>query len=263
MIVDAKYRRDWFQAAKNVSLNAAQVAFLDAIQPGVEQVCWTFLGYSPEQATYTEFLPSVLSERPPLNYGIDVGWDVVGGTAVSRSRTDTVESGVQLSAVPVRSVVSVYENTGAWTTGEPDGYWPASTLLPASTYRLDMQSPGLCKSGRLVRVYGTWFSNPRSIKVTYVAGYTQTEIDAQFAPLKLAVVMALNWWYARALRQSRSVPANGMTPYQVSIRDFSVSMGDPNGIGAGDGPWAQNVLGPESLTLLWNFVNMAKFMGNM
>lgn len=260
MIVLPAERLAWFQSQRNVTLTPASVSFLDQIQPWIERACWNFIGYTLEQATYTEFLPTPSAERPPLSYGIDIGWDLIGGTAMPRTRTDLYEGGLHLSNLPVRSITSVYENLAAWTGGEANGSWPASSLLDARAYRLDFAEPGLCKSGRLFRVVGGWSSTPRAVKVTYVAGYTQAEIDAGFGPAKLAVLEALGWWWGKAQRASASSKTQGMTALNLSIRDFAVTLG-LSGTGS-DPSAAQNVLPPSALLILMPLINYKKFVGN-
>ena len=188
MIVQPTERNDWFKAQPGVTLSSAMIAFLDTIQPGVESACWSVIGYKLEQATYTEFYPSAGAERPPLNFGIDIGWDMIGNVAMPRSRTDLYEGAVTLKNLPVRSVSAVYENLAAWTSGVANGNWPAASQLPPESYRLDMESAGMCKTGRLYRTVGGWPSTPRSMRVTYTAGYTQGEIDADHGMVKFAVM---------------------------------------------------------------------------
>ena len=263
MIIDLPTRTAWLQSASNVIVSSTQNTFLNIIQPWVEQVVWKVLGYSLEQNTYTEYVPSALSERPPLSFGLDVGWDLVGGVVLPRSRTDAFEGSVQLSNLPIRSITTIYENVAAWTGGTLNGDWPAESLLPPTAYRLDMQTDGLCLSGRVYRIVGAWSSISRSVKVTYTAGYTQAEIDASFGPVKMAVLMGLNWWLGKAVTRSKAMKNGGMIPYQVAVRDFSATLGDPSGMSATPGPWAQNVLGPESLMMLAQYQNLAKYLGNM
>jgi len=258
-IVPAADRAAWFQAAKGVTLTAAQVTFLDYLQPMVEQVVCQVCGYQFEAGTYTEYLPAPGAERPPLEFGIDVGWDRVGGVVMPRSRMDPSSGFLQLTRLPARSVTSVYENLAAWTTGATDGDWPAASLLPTTAYRLDMTRPGMSKSGRLIRAVGSWLTSPRCVKVTYAYGYSAGEFGGEFAPVKMAVLEALGWWWGKALRRSAGIRSNMTTAMQLSIRDFSVTMGDPSAMSAAPGQWAQNVLGPEALGLLTGFVNMAKY----
>lgn len=254
----------WFQSARGVSLSSPQVSFLSYIQPLVEQAIWQVLGYTLEQSTYTEFLPASGAERPPLEFGIDVGWDRIGGVVMPRSRMDPSYGSIQLTRLPVRSITSIYENLAAWTTGLTDGDWPSTSLQPPTAYRLDMSEPGLCKNGRLIRTVGSWPTSPRTVKLTYVAGWTTAEIAANvgnFGPIKMAALDSLGWWWGKAMRASASVRSNMMLGTQVSIRDFSVTLGVPQGTGMSPGTWAAAMLSPEAMHILMMYVNMAKYLG--
>lgn len=247
----------WFQAAKNVTLTSAQNVFLALIQPWVETVVGRVVGYEFVQGTYTEFLPPTGGERQPIEFGIDIGWDMVGGVAMPRSRMDPGASVLQLTKVPVRSVASVYENLAAWVAGTPNGDWP--TALPARSYRLDMSEPDLCKNGQLIRLVGSWITSPRCVKVTYTFGYTQAEIDASYGDIKMAVLEGLGWWWGKAMQRSNAIRSNMNAALQLTIRDFSVALGPVEQLGQGPGQWAQNVLGPTALLILLKYVNMAQY----
>lgn len=267
-LVTSAERLAWFQSARGVTLTAAQTTFLDLIQPWVEQACYLVIGYPVEQATFTEFLPASSGERPPLEFGIDVGWDRIGGVVMPRSRMDPSSGVLQLTRLPVRSVTSVYENLGAWTTGVTDGYWPTASLLPATGYRLDMSEPGLSRNGRLIRTVGSWLTTPRCVKVTYVAGYASGEISGGTAsgtfgpgPLKMAVLDTLGWWWGKAMRRSASVNSNMLLAFNLTIRDFNVTLGDPAGLGRPAGDWMNSILSPEAQNLLMGMLNMAKYLG--
>lgn len=260
LISQAEYTA-WFQSSKNVTLTSAQLTFLATIVPWVEAAIYQTIGYTLEQATYTEFLPSTGGERPPLEFGIDIGWDRIGSVVMPRNRMDPSSGMLQLSNLPARSITSVYENMAAWTAGTDDGDWPSTSLLDASAYRLDKDAPGISKNGRLIRTVGGWPSTPRVVKVTYVAGYTALEISTNYGQIKLAAFESLGWWWGKAMRRSAGSKANGLTAMQLAIRDFSATFGDPSMIGQTPGVWAQNVLSPEALNILMPFVNMRKYLG--
>lgn len=260
-IVPKDERTAWFRSRAGVTLTAAHDAFLDWLAPTVEVCIWAVIGYDITQQTTTEFLPQSNGERPPLEFGIDVGWDRIGGVVMPRSRMDPSQGVLTVSRLPVRSVTSVYENIVAWTTGATNGNWPASSLLPITAYRADMAEENLCKNGRIYRTVGSWPTVPRTVKITYVAGYTQAEIDTTQSDLKLAELETLGWWWGKAMRRSNSVKTMGLAFTQVGIRDFSASVADPSQISSNPGVWANNVLSPEALNILGRRVNMARFLG--
>lgn len=259
-IVTSTERNAYLTVAKGVSLSAPWLAFLDMIQPWVEKAVEKVVGYKIEQTSFTEFLPAAGGERPPVEFGVDIGFDLIGGMAVPRSRVDPAGSVLQLSRLPARSIVSVYENLSAWSTGAANGYWPASSLLPAQTYRLDFTEPGISPSGRLIRVVGAWSSTPRSVKVTYTAGVSEDELGSDHSDYKLAVLEGISFWMARGLRGSSAIKSNGYGATNVAIRDFSATLNDPSAVGQGAGAWAANILGPNSMAILMGHVNMAKYI---
>lgn len=264
MIVASAERSAWFQSAKGVTLTGNNLAFMDMIQPWVERAVAQVLGYKSQyglgQGSYTEFLPAPGSERAAVVYGIDLGWDKVGGTVVPRGLASQ-ESRILLSTVPVRSITSVYENYSAWAQGTPDGDWPATALLAPTGYRLDLTEPGISMSGALFRQVGNWSTSPRTVKVTYVAGYTQAEIDARWPMFKAATLDSLGWWMQKAMLRSQGLKANGLVALNLSIRDFSVTLGDPAKLGMSDGAWAQNILSPFSLSILAKHVDFTQYLG--
>jgi hypothetical protein len=254
----------WFQSAKNVTLTNAQLTFLGTILPWVESVAWQVIGYPLPESEFTEFLPAGGTEKPPVSWGIDIGWDMMGGVAVPQQRGGWESQALQLSRLPVRSITSVYEYLAAWSAGTANGDWPSTALLPASAYRLDMAEVGICRSGRLVRQWGAWTTAARAVKVTYTHGYTAAEILAgtdNLGVVKIALNEALGWWWGKAMRRSQAIKSNMLSALQLSIRDFSATLGDPSQIGNQNGAWASAILGPESLGILMNYVNMNKYFG--
>jgi hypothetical protein len=153
----------------------------------------------------------------------------------------------------------VYENLSAWVQGDANGTWPTSSLLPTTSYRLDFNEAGISRSGQIIRTVGTWITVPRCVKVTYVGGYSTAEINASFGHLKMAVLEAIGWWWGKALMRSNGVRSNMQSALSLTIRDFSVSFGNPDGGGQASGSWAQNVLGPSTLQLLMKFVNLTQY----
>lgn len=258
-LVSVEERAKWFGAMKGMVLSSAMTQFLELIQPWVESAIAQVLGYNLEQATYTEYCPASGSERPPLEFGIDVGWDLIGGVVAPRTRGDPTMGVLQLKNLPVRSVTSVNENLSAWSKGVTDGDWPAASLLPVQAYRLDQPENGYCMNGRLIRVVGSWTTIPRTVRVVYVGGYTAGELDGRYAQVKLACLLSLGWWWSKAMQSSQAVKGGGAIALQVAIRDFSVTLGNPSALGATPGTWVHNILPPEAMNILSQFVNMAKY----
>jgi hypothetical protein len=161
------------------------------IQARVERLVKNFVRYEVEQGTFTDILPapSQPAYADPLT-GVD-GWGCGhlstyggvrwGGFAHAQDR-------VFLKNLPVRSVSSVnYDPYRAFGPG---------TLVDPSGYLLDCEEDGLSSSGCLLSLYGSWpLSEPRSLRVTYVGGYTPDELDDRGSDFKMAVIEACQKFY--------------------------------------------------------------------
>lgn len=243
-----------FIGVSGVTITSDQSALLAIAGPFVQQKIENIIGYPIEQATYTDYYPS-----KPTNYSAGgdslVGnYDLMGGRVVAQTRGDQGRRFIQLRKLPVRSITSVYENLSAWDTA--GGSFPASSLLPTNAYYLDQIESGLCESGRLIRQSGVWSRALRTIKVTYVAGLTQAEINASYNDLKLAMLLAIQSFYIGTVMRSLA-GANGGAVNSTSITDFSVSFADPKN--AGIFFERDFVLPPDVVAILGDYVNLAKY----
>lgn len=196
----------------------ADVARVTMLHRLVEAAIKEAVGYSIEQATHIEFLPATDTG----GYGAHYEMERIGDRIVSFG------SGIptlQLSELPVRSITSIYEDPGAYG-GQASGAFGSSTLLTAgSDYYLDIDRAGICRSGIVRRMGGSWSNVPRSIKVTYVAGYSTSELDGLASALpvnaehfKLAVLEAIKDNY-EAFDASSAIKSE-------SLKDYSVTYGD-------------------------------------
>lgn len=245
-----------FVAASGMPVTKAGQEWFDMFYPMVLGAIENFLGYKILQTSITEFYPvrSIASmlESDPLSSGVDLA----GGMVVPRLVGSRALQVLALSSLPVRSIQSVYENSAAWYSGNPSGDWPATSLLPSSTYYLDCKSPGISMSGRLHRVNGAWATVPRCVKVTYTAGYSEDEVKGQLSFLRMPVLKTLVFNYADAVRKGFQTRLGG--PLQsVSIEDFSVSVGGSGGYGSG----GDMVTIPDgALSDLSSQINITKFV---
>lgn len=73
--------------------------------------------------------------------------------------------------------------------GQAAGAFGSATLLTAGVdYYLDMDESGLSRSGRLVRIAGGWPAQPRTVRVSYFAGFSAAELDGPYSDLKGAIL---------------------------------------------------------------------------
>ncbi len=73
--------------------------------------------------------------------------------------------------------------------GQAAGAFGNDTLLTSgSDYYLDVDEPGLSRSGQLVRISGGWPTRPRTVRVSYFAGFTADELDGPYSDIKGAIL---------------------------------------------------------------------------
>lgn len=202
----------------------ADSALVTLLHSKVEGTIKRYLGYDPEQTTFVEIVPGGSIYRY-----VDMSlatYDVIGTS--NRAAAWTVDHDrLQLRHVPVRSITSVYENASAYAGDAPGAFSASAALLTeGQDYYVDWDTTGICRSGMLIRV-GAWPAVPRSVKVTYVAGYTAAEFDgtggfeADASPIKLAVITQMGKEFSAA---KTSVTKGGAGVVQsLSLDDYSVS----------------------------------------
>lgn len=216
-----------YLSANGVSVSEAGMRWFAMFYPIVLGTIENILGYKILQSTVSEFLPvrsiASINEPDPLASGVELS----GGLVVARQIGSRALQTLTLSSLPVRSITSIYENVGAWTTGATNGDWPSTTLLNPTSYYLDMKSPGISLSGRVHRLNGVWSTYPRSIKITYVCGYTEDEVKTELSYLRMPVLVTLAHNYAQAVRRGYQTKLGG-TMQSISIEDFSISIGGQN-----------------------------------
>jgi hypothetical protein len=161
---------------------------------------------------------------------------------------------LQLTELPVRSITSLYEDSGAYGGQAPGAFAAESLLVEGTDFYRDLDRSGLCKSGLLWKVAGGWSSEPRSIKVTYVAGYTADELAgkpgevASAADIKLAVLSGmLDQW--RSSGATAGITSESLADYSVSYSDTTANATDLASLSKA----ARQLLGP--------FRSYARYLG--
>ena len=198
------------------------VALVSMLQPLVEFDIKTYLGYDPEQSTYTEYIPAGECYR---YFDTSLAtFDIIGNNRIGSWAID--HSKIQVRNVPLRSVISVYEDPGAFA-GDAPGSFSSGTLLTEGThFYVDWDEPGISRSGMLVKV-GAWPMVARSVKVTYVGGYTADELNGKASysvnasPIKFAILVQIAKEYSAALGSVTQGGAGAVT--SISLDDYSVA----------------------------------------
>jgi len=138
-----------------------------------------YIKYDPVQATRTEYYPR-------MNFrlaGESQVWEADANTAYLSHLAEGASSMLQLANIPIRSITSLnvdYDGRfgaksgsfgvgTAWTEG--DDFWPGYDLT-------DSDGNSVCLDG-IIRTEGRWPAIAGSVKVVYVAGYTDAELHGQ------------------------------------------------------------------------------------
>jgi hypothetical protein len=251
-IVSSQEIGAFIKAAGDITISADQQALLDLATPLLQSKIEKAIGFALIQATYTEYYPDrqTNSVRDTLS-----SWDFRGGRMVAQERGGLYDKFLVLRRLPVRSITSIYDSPGAWDTA--GGSFPASTLLPTNYYYLDISTSGLCETGRVIRNQGAWSKELRTIKITYVAGYSQDEINSDYGDLKLALLLAIQSFYLGTVLRSTAGGQGGGLITSTSITDFSVSFANPASLASFFG--SDYTLPIESQRMLSRYVNLAAY----
>jgi hypothetical protein len=213
-----------------------EIALLaDDVKPRVERAIRAKCGSGLVWATYDEFLPvanpSDMRDRIRWQYS---SWHVADGGMT-----------LQLNELPVRQILNVWADyTGVSRGGQgPNAFSDPNTLLVlGQDYYLDQVKPGFSETGGLLRVNYPWPSEPRSVKVQYIAGYQRKELlgqvedyrlDASDLRLGALVTVAANFAIANAMTASDDVDAVAMAMgariKSERLADWSTSYEYPEG----------------------------------
>ena len=207
-------------------LSPADRNLIETIQPMAESVLCSYLGYRVEQATYTHYVPA----------GDDISTDDINGLDVVHNRVvfdvDGAANRLYLPQRPIRSISSLYEDSAS-EGGQGSGDFSGTALTAGTDYYIDYTASGVGWSGCLVRIAGTWPARRRTVKVTYVAGFTAAELLAgellgpdestSIRLLQYAAVLTVAAAYGEAKRHQPGV-TGAIGPIQSErLADYSVT----------------------------------------
>ncbi len=155
-------------AAQQNTINAEMVKAVGAIK--------RYLRYDPCQRERTEYYPQKRMQSP---IGESV-WEVNDTSAYIREATSYSTDELQLLHIPVRSVASVYVDSEGRSGAKTGGFDSSTLKVQGEDYwpnydAVDSLGVKICKDG-ILRAIGLWPISPGSVKVTYTAGYTQSEL---------------------------------------------------------------------------------------
>jgi hypothetical protein len=121
---------------------------------------------------------------------------------------------IALKQTPVRSITEVREDPTGYFGQVSGGFGNNTVLVGGSDYFLKMDEDGISWSGQLVR-RAFWFPMTiGSVKVTYVAGFTDAELASRFNCFAEAVCIAAQYRYLQmkgvSLGQFPDIAAEGL-----------------------------------------------------
>lgn len=225
---------------------AAWTPLCTLLLPYAERMIRKYVGYAIEQQTFTEYHP-LITTRPAMSQGYTEDEEILayegspqGARPIRQGRGNSRDT-IRLNNLPVRSIVSIYEDPSAWLAVPAGSGFPSSTLLVEGRDfypdwdGVDASSNRWSKSGIVFRTGGIWSLIARSVQVTYVAGYTAAELQAMSNDVtggdamdfKMAVLMTGAKLVKEAIANGLEGPANTGMIVQESIDGYAVTYAQP------------------------------------
>lgn len=195
-----------------VSPGTRDGAIVSLLHKRVERLVKSYVRHNVEAADHVEFLPAgtVRTHRDRL-----VDQDDMSGPYLLPIET------LQLANVPVRQVYTIHQNLDAWSApGGVAGNWSDTYLLdPGDVYLVDWDEPGLCRSGHVLRNYSGWPTLPRTVRVSYQAGWTAEELEDEAGDYKLAVLQSAQKFFNEVRSHHAATDTAGTGAIQTETMD--------------------------------------------
>lgn len=230
---------------RSASATAAELALIDMLMPLVSGVVADYLHKSAGYQQHVEFLP--IGQPDVDNGDLALGEATITGNRVVFDTNFEGSSVLQLSHTPVwLTGLEIREDVGGYA-GQADSSFGSDTILTeGSDYYLDVDDAtnNLSNTGRVFS-FGTWPTEPRSVKVTYYGGHTAAQLNGEIAgAIKMAEILS----NVKAFNQLKAFQSNEAGPKtNESIGKYSYGRG-LNNVFAGGGftiPYeAQRLLSP-------------------
>lgn len=222
------------------------IGLINLLHPFAERLVRKYVGYGIEQMTFTEYHP-LITTRPAMSQGYTDDDEILayegspqGARPIRQGRGNSRDT-LRLNNLPIRSITSIYEDPSAWTTVPSGTGFPASSLLTeARDFYVDWDGTDqsgnrICESGMVFRTGGIWSLTARTVKVTYVAGYTEAELantgnaeDLGAAmDFKMAILMTSSKLIKEAIANGLSGPQNTGMIVQETIDGYNVTYAQP------------------------------------
>lgn len=172
------------------TVTAADDALIDMLRGMVENNMRSFVRHNITQPNedYVHYLPDRKMQQQ-----IDVlyGMEIYNGNRACPIMVVNNGDMLQLPQAFVRSITNVWVNYFAFG-GQATDPWPDNSLLTLGVdVWMDDDYTGMCRSGMLYRFGMAWPAYPRSVKVQYMAGFTQDELanDGRYSFVRMAAII--------------------------------------------------------------------------
>lgn len=202
------------------------LAIVVTMHKPVERAVRAILRYDPVQAEKTEFYPRDPQIPPDNNAGQP---DVVGGQIYFNS-FERSSTSLMLGRKPLRSIASIHVDPDG-RFGQKSGAFGADPLTAGEDYWFPIEESGISEAAIVYRHAG-WPAQPGSVKITYTAGWSASELETgDGSDIYLAVIRGVRYWYQieKSKRGSSSasgeVIAESFGKYSVRYSDTSSSGG--------------------------------------
>lgn len=175
---------------RSASATNAEIALVDMLMPLVNAAIGDWLRKNAEYTQHVEYLPM---GQPDYDRNDLILRDVsISGNRVVFDTSYAGTSVLQLTHTPVALAgLEIREDVGGYA-GQSDSAFGSDTILTEGTdYYLDVDSSGNLSTTGHVFSFGTWPTEPRSIKVTYYGGHTAAQLNGNAGgAIKLAAILS-------------------------------------------------------------------------
>lgn len=214
---------DVFDYLSISSPSASASSAMDVIVSGMSSAVRRYCRWPIVQTKMTSFLPlnpTAIGYHVPtaeVGYGI---WTTTG----SRNR-------LQLPAIHVTILESISEDYGAKAGSNVSDFQATSLLVAGSDYFLEKDSGSTySESGGVIRVGQNWSSIPGTIKVVFVAGFSESELSGEFNSIRYALIReCAKAWIARQRENAlaSSAGSDALILSSEKLGDYSVGFHSP------------------------------------
>lgn len=175
----------------------ADLALLEQLRGEVEDDCRAYVRHNITQpaSNYVEYHPR--TERRV--FGDE--FIEVSGNVVSIQRASEEGKVIQLDQMYARtSGIEVREDFDAYFGQDASDFGADTVLTSGTDYFLITEEDGISRAGLLWRRTGPWPARPGTVKVSYTAGFSASELDRTYRDIKRAVLNEI----VRAFQQEKS-----------------------------------------------------------